>query len=171
MSLVLTSCSSQSQLKNDNLDKKISLNEKLLIGEVKNNEIIFKIDKNKFITQLNKELFLSDDVIDKLEVNIGYTLGDKEIKYYYLNLTSSKRNLNVVKYLFDREGKLFIDKSYNTEDYTYVDFYISCEGGSFCKPRLFLIDDTYSWSCREFLGCVIEESDKVNACKQSTIVF
>lgn len=100
---------------------------KLFFATVENNNCVIKIDKSKFINEINKALFKGENIIDKLEVKSDSTFGDTKVSYNYLNLSSSKKHINIVRYLFNYEGELYIENS-NLDNFTFVDFYISCEG-------------------------------------------
>lgn len=165
--IVLTSCSISSKKSSE---KSILEKEKLFVGELINDSIAIRIDKANFIKEINHSMFKDENIIDELTIKTNYTLGDKKVKYYHLNLSSSKKKLNIIRWLFNRDGKLYIDKS-PEEGFTYADFYMTCEGIEGCKPRLYIYDSEYSWGCRDFLGCVTEEEAESNRCSQSATVF
>lgn len=158
----LTSCYSQSHVTNSN---QIQLGEKLLIGEVIKNDTRVLIDKDNFITEINKVFFKGQVIIDNLQINADYSIGDKKIKYYYLSLTSSNRSVTIVRWLFNYNGKLFIDNVPDREIFTYQDLYVTCEGNENCKPKLFELGKGFSWSCKDFVGC--QPGEEPVPCKQS----
>ncbi|MDQ7961637.1 hypothetical protein [Flavobacterium lindanitolerans] len=161
-----SSCSVKQYVPNNNL-----LDKKLVIAYINDGGYKLEIDKTEFIKQINEKLYKGESIIDNLEIKKDYTVGDKKIEYHYINLSSRSRHLNIVRFLFNDNGKLYIDKSYNEETFTYVDFYIACEGYEGCLPKLFIYDSVFSWSCRDFVGCVTYETAETYKCKQSTIVF
>jgi hypothetical protein len=164
--LFCTSCFSQGVKQ-----ETISLEARLLVGELKNNQIHVLIDKKAFIDEINKSLYGGKSVIDNLDVLTDYTVGDKKDKFYFLQLTSGIRPLTIVRWVENINGQLYLDQSGNPEGYTHLDFFITCEGGDKCSPRLFVTDGKYGWSCREFIGCVTPEEAEKNLCVQSATVF
>jgi hypothetical protein len=152
--------------------KEISFDTKLLVGKLENNKPKLVLNKKDLIKAINKELYKSENMINKVTIMQQYTLGGRKIKYYYVEFSSSKRkDLHIVRWLCNYEGELYFDKSNNPERYTYMDLFIACEGDKKCRPRLFDLGDDFSWSCKEFIGCVIEEEALTNKCAQSNIVL
>lgn len=144
---------------------------KKLIAEMIDNKISLKIKKEEFIKLINDSLFSKTPIIDDLEIKKDVTLGDEKIEFYFLRFYSNSKNINLVRWLFKDNHKLYIDKTYNSEIYTYKDFYVSCEGVDSCKPRLFFIDSFYFWGCGDFIGCVTEEEANKNKCVRIVTAF
>jgi hypothetical protein len=153
--------------------KEISFEGKLLVGKLKNNgNPKLLLNKKDFINALNREHYENEKILDKVKIIQAYMIGGKKSKYYYVEFSSSKRkDLHIVRWLCNYEGELYFDKSNNSEKYTYKDLFVACEGNEKCRPRLFDLGNDFGWSCREFIGCVIEEEAKVNKCSQSNIIL
>lgn len=60
-------------------DNSLLSQKKLFIATVENNNYVLKIDKSKFIYEINKALFKGENIIDKLEIKRDSTFGDQKV--------------------------------------------------------------------------------------------
>ena len=162
---VFTSCQSKSQNRKE--FKSISLADEVLVGKLQYNKFKILLNKIDYINAINNNLFPEENnIIDSVSIKTGVTLGEKNIKYYYVDFYSSEKNLHVVRWLNLRNGNLYFDLS-KDEEYPYEEYYITCNGISLCEPRLFFSDNKYIWSCREILGCFSPKE----ICEMSVTIF
>src|SRR5690606_2985949 len=136
----------------------ISLREELLVAEVKENNIIFKVNKREFINEANKEFFSGIDIIDSFDIISSHTIGNEKVHYYYLVLSSTTKDVRIARWLFERDGKLYMENSADdTLGYTY--FFVKCEGTSPCEPSLVNGNSGFFWICgEEIFECSMDET-------------
>lgn len=163
--ILLVSCSASAQT-----DGKITLGEKMLVGEIKNGQPVSLVDAKAMIAEANRQLYKGKEVLNTFEIHAGTTQGDKQVKFYYMHFSSGTENINMVRWLTNDNGKLYIENA-NEEDFTIQDYYVACTGEEFCFPRMFYTNAEYAWGCREELMCVTPEEAEKNKCMQSTIIM
>lgn len=146
----------------------IDFSSKTLMGEVTPNGPVLLIEESTLVTEINNNFGSNVTQLEKCEIVKGVTMGEKEEEFYYIKFTTSITNKTLVKYLFNYNGKLYIDPVNETESYQYS--YVSCEGVEDCKPHLFVIDGEKGWTCGTSLVCVAEVTEE-NKCIKSSSIF
>ena len=148
--------------------KNILLTNTVLIAEIKSNEINVSIDSAAFLKALNYEF---NEKFDNFEVKIGETIGDRKEKFYYMNVSSGTNGSNIVRWLTNKNGKLYLENSIQ-EETGYKDYYVACKGDDQCKPKIYTSGTDIFWICGETPGCKTEEEAKRNPCsRELSLVF
>jgi hypothetical protein len=140
---------------------KIELSESTLIGIANNGNPAFVCDKDELILVLNN-IFTNDNYID---ITIMQILVDGGLEYY-LQLSKNGSNKKLVKWLHNKESKLFIE-DVTSKKYERMGNYVSCEGEDECFPRLMMEKGQLIWSCRELAICVNKEMAEKHPCRYS----
>ncbi|MGX7668775.1 hypothetical protein [Flavobacterium pedocola] len=146
------------------------LENKTLVARIsENSKIDFILDKNILLNTVNEQLNESFKSFDEIDIKSG-THNQENFKYYYLELKSKVSNQTLVKWLSNRNNKLYYEDSEDAK-YSSLNFFVICEGNENCYPRLFFDGDKYFWTCRETPICVTKEESIKNPCKQTTGFF
>lgn len=147
------------------------LTKKVEIAEIKNGTIEISIDKERFIAAINKSMLVDESPVHTLEVLKGTAIGNEEKEFYYLALASKHKNFNLVRALYNRNGKLVMDKADLKSNYLTYSYFVSCEGVDGCQPTMFYEDEEFWWSCSDKKACLTKEEAKRNPCTKATSII
>jgi hypothetical protein len=151
--LVLASFICGSAAAQTNLYKK-----KVLIGEVKNDSFNFVVDTKDFLKAINKEFA---DGFDHMEIKTGETTGLRTEKIYYLDITSSRNGAKMVRWLNNKDGKLYMVNTLSEKN-QYKSYFTACTGTGNCEPTLYIDNDFTAWICGDKPVCLPEGQGKPN---------
>ncbi|KAF2518945.1 hypothetical protein E0W68_06725 [Flavobacterium salilacus subsp. salilacus] len=142
---------------------------KIDIAIIEKGNIKVLIDEKAFIEAVNNSsLVTKENRVHTFSVLKGISQGEAEKEFYYILLSSKEKNFNLVRVLYNRNGKLVMDQDdFEKEYYTYS-YFVSCEGVDGCTPQMFYTDSQLMWSCSDKPVCVSPEEAKKNPCTKST---
>lgn len=131
------------------------------IAEIENNSVQLLVNKENLIETINHHFSNEKNYFTDIELKTEVV---EERAVYYLYLSSSLLNRNLAT-LLDIENNIL---KLRTEEGVMIRL-TSCEGIDSCYPRPMINPETdkVSFSCREFIGCVDEETAKKEPCASS----
>lgn len=145
------------------------LKERILIGELKGDKASLVIDTKSFLEAFNNHFSGRD--FTTVAIQQGYTIGEKQELFYYIDIYSGSKDVSIVRWLQNDNGKLYMDNTLTNDDFTHKNFFVSCEGVESCKPNLYAMDNELNWMCGDTPSCVTEEEAKKNPCARTTAVI
>ena len=128
------------------------------IAKIENGSVQFLVDTKDLIETVNHNFSNETNYFTDIELKNEKVEG-REV--YYLYLSSSLLNRNLATFL-DIENNIL---KLRTEGGLAIRF-TYCEGIDLCFPRVFIDPETDKvfFGCREFIGCVDEETAKKEPC-------
>lgn len=152
---------------NANAQKTDLMQEKILIGQIENDHLKVLADTEGLLLAMNEQF---GEKYDKVEILNGLTLGDRKEKFYYVSVSSVSSDSNVVRWLTNIEGKLYIENTMEDES-SHKDYYIACRGVEQCKPNVFVDKNEIIWICGDNPSCLTEEGAKRNPCARELSII
>lgn len=152
--------------------KEYDLTKKTVVAKIKDNTINIVVDKEAFIQAINKSVQSEHSSVNSMQVLKGIAFNDSEKEFYYMLFSSNTKNVNVVRLLHNKNGKLIMENDTFTEEGQYLEYsyFVSCEGVDSCKPTMFYEEGELMWACGESRVCLTPEEAKKNPCTKSTSI-
>jgi len=131
------------------------------IAKIEKGLVQVTIDKESLIETINHHFSNEKNYFTDVELKMEEV--EKRI-VYYLYFSSSLLNRNLATFLDIENNKLKL----RTEDKVMIRL-TSCQGMDICYPRAMINPETdkFFFSCREFIGCVDEETAQKEPCTSS----
>ena len=144
---------------------------KINIAKIEKGTIKVLVDEKSFIKAVNNSMLIGDTPVHTFKVLKGISIGEAEKEFSYMLLSSNEKNFNLVRALYNRNGKLVMDKGDYENNYLTYSCFVSCDGVDDCIPHMAYIDSKFTWGCSDKLVCVSPEEAKKNPCRKTETVM
>lgn len=141
-------------------DEKIIEFKNFEVGYFQNGSIFINLNEQEFLETINQQLSKDSSFFEKITL-LKKDLADKT--YYYLNLSSTVDNRNMVIGLAIENNKVYLNTNDNRVGFTIF------EGFSGCYPRLVEVDDSgaFLFKGRDIEMCVSPDYEMVFPCSST----